>query len=230
MDSPKFSGLGLEGWIYQEEEYFLFHIILDTAKLQISRFNMTKSSLAWVWELWRNNLISTWEQFKANLRETFEPLEFEDKLTDLIPLQQTSLVVIYLDPFEELLNKVDDQSVEALISFFVGSLKLELKNELSITWPLTLWQDFSLAKIHEANRVAKGKYTKYSYSDQEPLIKTTPPPLTTKTLTIVQKNLIVKEKKEHTTKGLCFNCDENYMSEHRYKGKIYRFMDVKNVR
>lgn len=34
--------------------------------------------------------------------------------------------------------------------------------------------------------------------------------------------LTVEERREHTTKGLCFNCDESYAPGHKCKGRLFR--------
>lgn len=66
---------------------------------------------------------------------------------------------MYIEQFKVLLNDVDGQSEEALISFFIGGLKTDLKNELTIVCPTTLQKAFALAKIYKANRgTLKNKY------------------------------------------------------------------------
>lgn len=138
LDLPKFTGTDPEGWIFQAEEYFTFHGIVDDSRIQIVGFHMTKGALGWMRGLRRNNLLSTWERFTEDLCERFRGSVYVDKLQELSRLQQTSSVVVYLEQFEELLNGVTDQSEAALISFFIGGLKPELKRELKITEPTSL--------------------------------------------------------------------------------------------
>lgn len=58
----------------------------------------------------------------------------------------------YLSQFEELMNEVEGQSEHLLISFFTRGIILDLKNELRIRRPDSLWEAFSLAKIYESNQ------------------------------------------------------------------------------
>lgn len=58
-----------------------------------------------------------------------------DKLQELSRLQQTSSLFVYLEQFKKLLNGVSGQSEAALINFFIGGLKAELKGELKIREP-----------------------------------------------------------------------------------------------
>lgn len=43
-----------------------------------------------------------------------------------------------MEKFEELLNEVEEQSEHILITYFVGGLKPEIKNELKTMKPATL--------------------------------------------------------------------------------------------
>lgn len=46
LEFPKFVGNDPKGWIFQEEEYFLFHRISDEAKPQVAALNMVKAALS----------------------------------------------------------------------------------------------------------------------------------------------------------------------------------------
>lgn len=106
LDFPKLQGIDPEGWIFQAEEYFLFHGIMDDSRIQIVDFHMTKGALSWMHELRRNNLLSTWDKFKEDIHERFRGSDFDDKLQQLSHIQQTSSITTYLERFEELLNEV----------------------------------------------------------------------------------------------------------------------------
>lgn len=93
LDLSKFQGTDPKGLIFQAEEYFTFHNIIDDSRIQISDFHMTKGALSWMWWLQRNNLLPTWDKFKDDLQERFGGSAFEDKLQELSHIQQTSSVV-----------------------------------------------------------------------------------------------------------------------------------------
>lgn len=133
LDLPKFAGDDLQGWLYQAEEYFAFHSIGDGAKIQIAALHMTKDALAWIHGLCRNKLLSTWEKFMDDLRERFGVFAFEDRLEDLSRLQQTGTVAAYMAQFENLLNEVEGQNKESLITFFIRGLKPDIRSQLKIT-------------------------------------------------------------------------------------------------
>lgn len=49
LDLPKFSRIDPDRWIFQAEEYFTFHGILDNSRIQIVGFHMTKAALSDAW-------------------------------------------------------------------------------------------------------------------------------------------------------------------------------------
>lgn len=80
LDLSKFSGSDPDGWIFQAEEYFIFHSIMDDSRIQIAGFHMTKAALGWMRGLRQNKLLSTWDKFKEDLRERFGGSVYVDKL------------------------------------------------------------------------------------------------------------------------------------------------------
>lgn len=166
----------------------------------------------------RNNLLSTWDKFKEDLHERFGGSAFEDKIQELSHIQQTSSVVAYLERFEEILNEVSGQSETSLISFFVGGLKSELRNELNIIKPTSLQKAFSLAKVYEVQH-GQGRHNNLA-AIIEPLIKA--PPTGAKGVPTVWKMMTTEERKECTAKGLCFNCTKSYSPGNKCKGRLFR--------
>lgn len=123
LDLPRFTRDDPQGWLYHAEEYFAFHSIGEEAKIQIASLHMSKEALAWIRGLRRNKLISTWVKFTEDLSERLGSSAFDDKLEELFRLQQTGTVAMYMAQFENLLNEVEEQTEEALITFFIGGLK-----------------------------------------------------------------------------------------------------------
>lgn len=80
---------------------------------------MTKEALSWIRGLRRNNLLTTWEKFAEDLKERFGESAFDDKLEELSRLVQTSTMAEYMGRFEALLNEVEGQNEESLISYFI---------------------------------------------------------------------------------------------------------------
>lgn len=58
--------------------------------------------------------------------------DFENKLEDLSRLPQSSTVADFLEKFEELLNEMEGQSEQTLITYFMGELRPDIKSQLKI--------------------------------------------------------------------------------------------------
>lgn len=171
---PRFTGEDPQGWLYQAEEYFAFHSIGEGAKIHIEALHMSKDALVWIRGLRRNNLISTWAKFTEDLSERFGGSAFDDKLEELSRLQQTGTVAAYMAQFENLLNEVEGQTKEALITFFIGGLKLEIKNQLKIMRPTSLWKALETTKVYKANKRSKTWKNFPPINRSEPILKTPP--------------------------------------------------------
>lgn len=126
VDMPRFTGEGVEGWLFQASEYFEFHGIGEESKIKLCSFYMSKAALDWFRGMKQNNLISTWSQFKIDVREHFGDSYYVDKLQLLSRLQQNSSVGQYQEEFEQLMNEVHDVSEQTLICYFIGGLKPQI--------------------------------------------------------------------------------------------------------
>lgn len=206
LDLPNFKGLTQRGRFIRLKNisHFTEYRTIREFKLPDSIWQ-EEGWAGWIRGLRRNNLLTTWDKFKEDLRERFGKTELGDKFQELSHIQQTTSVATYLERFEELLNEVSGQSESTLISFFIGGLKLELRNELDIIKPTLLRRAFALVKVYEPQRGGERVGTKSPIT--EPLIKN--PPALPKGVPIVCKMLTAEERKEHTVKGLCFNCDKS---------------------
>lgn len=93
--------------------------------------------------------------------------------------------------------------------------------------PTTLRRALAEAKILEARKFGKGirgggiRGGGYGpINKTKPLLKT--PPTGAGAVPIIRRTLTIEERRERTTKGLCFNCDEQYSPGHKCKGKLFR--------
>lgn len=96
-------------------------------------------------------------------------------------MQQLTSVADYLAKFEDLLNEMDGQSEETLITYFIGGLRPDVKNELKIVRSTSLQQAFATTKMYESHlgHCPGVAHTTYCLdmiaTSQEPLIETFPP-------------------------------------------------------
>lgn len=119
------------------------------------------------------------------------------------------------------------------LSHFLGGLKLELQAPVRMVQPQTVYDAFSLAKLHESMLGATEKPTsnRTRFSPvQEPLkaSNTTTPtaPSWRTTNPRSSKILTSKEIEEKRSKGLCFGCEEKYTPGHKCKHHQLFLMEI----
>lgn len=159
----------------------------------------------------------------------FEQLQETQIIEDYQKLKQGGNYTEYVDKFEELKEHVrllngDTQPESYYISGFLSGLNDELKSAVKMFKPTTLQAAYDLgrdqsATIETITRKLKGNTRSFTPAPNSNTNKgvtqnhTTPPKGPFKMLT----QLEMSAKRE---KGLCFNCDEKFVPDHKCKQKI----------
>ena len=157
---------------------------------------------------------------KAALHIRYGSTVFEDHFGDLTKLQQVGTVRGYQLKFEQLLSRVGKLSIPHRLGCFVSGLKGDLRIEVQALKPSTLTEAIGLARLYEARN--QGTRNLFGINIKEP----NPPPLPSSALThpqeLVVKHLSPTKLQVRRNRGLCFNCDEHFISGHRCK-KLFLF-------
>nr|KYP41837.1 hypothetical protein KK1_036762 [Cajanus cajan] len=164
----------------------------------------------------------------------------------LFKLTQTSYVHDYYTQFTSLANCVQGTIAKALLDYFVGGLKPELKRDVISQNPISLLQCVSLAKLYKEKYTPKNKLhntpyypktqaTNTSSITSQSIRSTSLPPLLSfpqsstsisNTKTNPVKKLTAAEMQLHQEKGLCFTCDDKFTMSHRCPNKQYFVLQV----
>lgn len=133
----------------------------------------------------------------------------------------------YLNSFESLANRVVGLHSPFLLSCFISSLSLDIRREVQALQPLTLLQAAALARLQE-DKTQDSKRPFHSRNPPPlniPPLNTVPapplPPLLPAPPKTTFKHLSPSEMVARREKGLCFNCDEKFSSDHRCKLKFF---------
>ena len=152
LEVPRFDGSDPNGWLFRFEAFFDYHGTPADLRLQIVSFHLEGRAAAWFQWASRNNLLSSWPEFVTAVRHRFGPAVFEDFEGNLSKLTQNGSVSDFQAAFEDLMNKVTGISEPLLISFFITGLKPAIRRELLFNRPLSLMEDFALARAYEARK------------------------------------------------------------------------------
>lgn len=132
--------------------------------------------------------------------------------------------------FEELCTRVLGIPGYFILEMYISGLKEDIQTEVLRDKPNDIHEAFELSLIVES-RISGFKGVGYKpYTLKSPKLISFSPKAdltdsTTKeavSSTLVFKRFTPAERKERTTKGLCFNCDDKFIPGHKCKGRIFR--------
>ncbi|GJZ49966.1 transposon ty3-I gag-pol polyprotein [Tanacetum coccineum] len=237
FEFPKFYGYDVQGWLYRVNQFFLLDSIADDQKVMLVSMHMFNKALNWI--VYEN---VEWIVYEREVQKRFDSV-FEDLMVELKNLKQATIVQLYQEKFEALMNKVELSEAYA-ISLFIGGLKDEICMSIRMFKPNTLTDVYCLAKMQEATlQVLKTKQTPFLPTPRAPYTNTNsyanrnvtyPPKATTTTLAFPapntrvksayvqpKKQLTQKEIADKRAKNLCFYCDEKFVPGHKCSGQLF---------
>ncbi|XP_076885873.1 uncharacterized protein LOC143535533 [Bidens hawaiensis] len=158
MDFPKFSDGDPCGWILKAEKYFWYYDIPDMEKFDIASMHLEGDALDFYSWLSAKQPISIWEELVQALTKHFGPAEFKNPNEYLCAIRQTGTVQEYQQEFAKRSYRVLDWPEHCLLGVFLNGLKEELKADVRIHKPRTIYNALSLALEFESklNHTHKG--------------------------------------------------------------------------
>ncbi|XP_058742588.1 uncharacterized protein LOC131615102 [Vicia villosa] len=234
LELPLFDGSNPLEWLFQADQFFSFYNLPPENRLSLISFYMKGDALGWFKWMHQNRLLTDWVSFTRALELRFGPSTFENHQAELFKLKQTGSVMEYQTKFEQLGNQVVGLPAVAILNCFISGLHMEIQNELAIHKPTSISQAIGLAKLIESKlKESKQKFTKPFSTFQKP----SPTPPTTQNFkphpSSAQPNLTTQKSpnqqqpkfpirkltqaqlQERRAQGLCFNCDEKFITGHR---------------
>lgn len=247
---PRFDGSEPELWIFMARRFFIFHNTPKDQKLIIASFNMQGVALKWFLWMESSNYLSTWPAFVQSLLKKFNPTTYTIPGGKLSKLVQTSTVADFVEKFEDYSSKVVGVPDWLLLEMFISGLKDEIQKEV-VRAKLDDIQEAMELAVHLEKQGTGGanfKGTSYkpfqsrSYFSKTGGDNTLNSSALGTALAITTLNnpaqwgtspnfrrLSSAERKEKTSKGLCFNCDDKFSPSHKCKGKLFRFSAEDNT-
>ncbi|GJZ44771.1 ty3-gypsy retrotransposon protein [Tanacetum coccineum] len=168
--------------------------------------------------------ISTWEAFVR-----FGPSSFKNHEASLFKLRQTATVETYINEFQLLSTHTPGLSATNLLNCFISGLCDEIQREILLLKPPTLSEAIGMAKLLEektnAAKTSRSSFTptlaQTSMPSRTPLYQQNPPMPqlvsnpTPHPPTLPIKRLTPAQMAARREKGLCYNCDEKFVTGHR---------------
>lgn len=159
----------------------------------------------------------------------FGPSEYTNFDESLAHIKQSGTLREYQKEFERLANRVRDWPETALVGAFMGGLKPDLAAEVRVHRPRTYTEAIEIARVRDdylslTKRSGKTEFRRtgmYNTESRPTVGKNSEEIQETaaKILTTGIKRLPWDELQKRREKGLCFNCDEKFVTGHRCKMK-----------
>ncbi|XP_023638902.1 uncharacterized protein LOC111830637 [Capsella rubella] len=231
LDLQRFHGDEAPEWISKVHQYFAYHEIPPQQQVSIAAYHLTGEANEW-WQATSKRLgtdahTTPWGVFESELWKRFGPTKGPHFHEALSKIQQTGSLREYQREFEQLQNRVENWSEDALIGTFLGGLNKSIAAHVRMFSPTTLQDVFNLARLSDEHIQAQKKpFLHRSYNtppqsnppSRHPannVIRDPTPPTTTPPSTA--KRLSWDEMKRKRSLGLCFSCDERYAPGHKCK-------------
>ncbi|KAD1573182.1 hypothetical protein E3N88_42611 [Mikania micrantha] len=163
IDFPVFSGGDPRGWLLKAEKYFRYYQIPDEVKVEIASMYLEGDALDLYSWLSNDQPITFWEKLVQAFTKNFGSAEYQNPDEFLCGIKQTGSVQEYRQEFAKRSSRVSNWSDHCLLGVFLNGLKDELKSNVRIHKPRTVYNDMSLALEFES-KLAAPRPSKIVYS------------------------------------------------------------------
>ncbi|KAL4560839.1 hypothetical protein LXL04_032994 [Taraxacum kok-saghyz] len=158
--------------------------------------------------------IEYWEDLVHALQKSFGATEFQNPDKYLCSLKQTGTVQEYRQEFAKRSSRVTNWPDHCLLGVFLNGLKDELKSDVRIQKPRTVFKAGSSWTTSSSKLTQPGP--KSSITHSTPFNPNTKPPL----------RISDSEKQTRYLKGECFKCGKKYGPGHRCKTGTLKLLEA----
>uniref|UniRef100_A0A2N9J200 Integrase catalytic domain-containing protein n=1 Tax=Fagus sylvatica TaxID=28930 RepID=A0A2N9J200_FAGSY len=150
------------------------------------------------WQQDSEHVITCWDEFVRTILLRFGPASYDDPMESLTKLRHTTSVIAYKGQFESISNRIRNLSDMHKLSCFMSGLKDEIRLAVKMQGPRNLSEAYALSK--NTRRVSNH---------------------------LQKKPEITCRCSERRKKGLCYNCDEKWSTNHKCRTmKLYIMEEV----
>lgn len=165
------------------------------------------------------------------LESHFAPTYYDDPSDTLFKLQQYGSVNDYLSEFEHFANRIIGLAPSFFLYCIVSGLTPDLHREVQALQPSSLTQVVAQAKLQETKLHGRRRSPYPSPQPHSQLSPTPtfpiPRPNTTLAPKIPFKRLTYEEMALWRVWGLCYHCDDKWITSHRCKPRLHLLIPYK---
>ncbi|KAJ9552427.1 hypothetical protein OSB04_016472 [Centaurea solstitialis] len=171
IEFPNFSSGDPRGWLLKAEKYFRYYQIPDEEKVEIASMHLEGDALNLYSWLSGDHPITFWEELVQAFTRNFGPAEFQNPDELFCSIKQTGSVQEYRQEFVKRSSRVSNWPDHCFLGVFLNGLKDELKSDVRIHKPRTVYSAMSLAMEFESKLIPHRprKSTSWTSSSNNPL-------------------------------------------------------------
>ncbi|PWA41621.1 retrotransposon gag domain, Retroviral aspartyl protease [Artemisia annua] len=200
IDFPTFSDGDPRGWILKAEKYFRYYNVPEEERVVVAAMHLEGDALD----------LYSWLSTDQN-----------------IDIKQTGTIQEYRQEFAKRSSRVTNWPEHCLLGVFLNGLKDDLKADVRIHKPRTVYKAMSIAIEFESKVV----YTKFGKSlpcsaKIEPVPSKPTETFTATAQKPIEGRLSDVEKQGRYIRGECFRCGDKYGPGHRCKTGTFKFLEI----
>nr|GMD77104.1 uncharacterized protein LOC109172063 [Ipomoea batatas] len=222
LEFPTFSGKEDPlVWLHRCELFFDRSPLSDPEKVSTAAYYMFDVAQLWFKKRLQDGQQFSWAQFKEACTLRFGPPRSINPLGELANLKQNGRdLVDFIDDFQTLLARADNVLYSQQVNLFTAGLDEVLRIDVERMQPVSLDEAINIARDY----ARKGLLLHHA-PPRQPFPSQTPP---SSAITVHQQpqsrtrqKLSPTEMMERQKRGLCYNCDEQWVKGHRCKQQLY---------
>ncbi|PWA93151.1 retrotransposon gag domain, Retroviral aspartyl protease [Artemisia annua] len=232
IDFPTFSEGDPRGWILKAEKYFRYYNVPEEERVDVAAMHLEGDALDLYSWLSSDQNIEYWEDLVRALQKNFGPAEFQNPDEHLCSIKQTGTIQEYRQEFAKRSSRVTNWPEHCLLGVFLNGLKDDLKADVRIHKPRTVYKAMSIA-IEFESKVVHTKFGKSLPSSakiesvpSKPIETFSLLPSTATAQKPTEGRLSDVEKQGRYIRGECFRCGDKYGPGHRCKTGTFKSLEI----
>ncbi|KAK9068701.1 hypothetical protein SSX86_012816 [Deinandra increscens subsp. villosa] len=230
IDFPSFSDGDPRGWVLKAEKYFRYYNIPEDEKVDVAAMHLEGDALDFYSWVAADQAIEFWDELVRALQKNFGPAEFQNPDEHLCSIKQTGTVQEYRQEFAKRSSRVTNWPEHCLLGVFLNGLKDDLKSDVRIHKPRTVYKAMSIALEFESkiSHTKSGKIINVSSS-----VKTESTSAASNTIIPTaaaskptETRLSDAEKQGRYLRGECYRCGDKYSPGHRCKTGTFKLLEI----
>ncbi|KAG8646780.1 hypothetical protein MANES_09G027033v8 [Manihot esculenta] len=209
LDFPCYDGLEDPlGWLARCQHFFRHQQTPEEEKVSLASYHLEWIAQLWYMQLLNDILDSNWDEFTHQCNLRFGPPIRSNKLGELAKLKQTGSVAEYQNRFEALVSRAGTLAQDQKVQLYLSGLQDSIVVEVALHHPKDLVNAMSISRLYERKLFPSSsavRDTRHAAFISAPRANR------------LVKRLNREEMEERWKKGLCFNCDEQFVFSHQCK-------------